>query len=180
MSDKAYHSSARGGGSGRDDWSTPRDLFEAIERRHRLCFVLDAACEMHNAMCDYGAAHDDGDDGLLLDWSAFGPTWLNPPYSETRMWMAKARAEGVRVPVACLVPCRPSTRWWAESVHSPHGETCAAFVDLLHGRVRFNGAPSGAPFPSAVVVYLPGWEGPPVVRVWDWRADIKNHHEEPQ
>jgi site-specific DNA-methyltransferase (adenine-specific) len=163
------HSSARGSGTGRDDWSTPRDLFEAIERRHRLCFALDAACEEHNRMCVTGAVDVDG---LKADWSAFGPTWVNPPYSEVRAWMHKARNEGTRVPVACLVPCRPSTRWWAESVHSPHGETCAAFVDLLFGRVKFDGAPSGAPFPSAVVVYLPGWQGPPVVRMWDWRADL--------
>ena len=166
----ACHSSARGDGDGRDDWQTPRELFEAIEQRHRLCFALDAACETHNALCERAAAHDAGVDGLSLDWSTFGPTWVNPPYSEVRRWMQKARREGRRVPVACLVPCRPSTRWWAESVHSPHGLTCAAFVDMLHGRVTFQGAPSGAPFPSAVVVYLPGWQGPPVVRVWDWRS----------
>ena len=171
MTDKAYHSSARGSGAGRDDWRTPRELFDAIGRRYRIRFELDAACETHNALCPLSLAHDKGDDGLIFDWSSFGATWVNPPYSDVRKWMRKARDEGQRVPVACLVPCRPSTRWWSESVHSPHGLTCAAFVDLLHGRVRFDGAPSGAPFPSAVVVYLPGWQGPPVVRVWDWRAE---------
>jgi site-specific DNA-methyltransferase (adenine-specific) len=48
--------------------------------------------------------------------------------------------------VVCLVPARPGSGWW--HVHAMRGE-----VRFLPGRLRFGGAKTGAPFPSAVVIF---------------------------
>jgi hypothetical protein len=48
--------------------------------------------------------------------------------------------------VVALVPARPGSAWWHEYV--ARGE-----VEFLRGRLRFGGAASSAPFPSAVVVF---------------------------
>lgn len=66
---------------------------------------------------------------------------------------------GDQTGLAGLVPARTDTRWWHEFC-APHE------VRFLRGRVKFQGERSGAPFPSAVVVF--GTE--PAVRYWDWRS----------
>jgi hypothetical protein len=48
--------------------------------------------------------------------------------------------------VVCLVPARVDTAWWHD--YCTRGE-----IRFLRGRLKFNGAESGAPFPSAVVVF---------------------------
>jgi hypothetical protein len=48
--------------------------------------------------------------------------------------------------VACLMPARVDTSWW-------HDYATCGEIRFLRGRVRFGGASSGAPFPSAVVVF---------------------------
>ena len=50
--------------------------------------------------------------------------------------------------VVCLVPARTDTRWWHEWVVG-----CATEVRFIRGRLKFGDSGSGAPFPSAVVVY---------------------------
>ena len=89
------------------------------------------------------------DDGLALPW--IGSVFVNPPYGRALgLWMQKARAEaehGRAQPVIALVPARPDTRWWHDHV------VRRADVFLLKGRLRFGGASSAAPFPSALVVW---------------------------
>jgi site-specific DNA-methyltransferase (adenine-specific) len=48
--------------------------------------------------------------------------------------------------VVCLVPARTDTAWW-------HRYAEAGEVEFLPGRIRFGEAASGAPFPSAIVVF---------------------------
>jgi site-specific DNA-methyltransferase (adenine-specific) len=93
--------------------------------------------------------------------------WCNPPYSRLREWLRKCASEGARVPVVALIPARTDTAEWHESVMP-----LAHSVLLLRGRVRFVGATAGAPFPSAVVVWLPGHRGGPRVEAWDWRIEV--------
>lgn len=79
-----------------------------------------------------------------------GRVWCNPPYGRTiGLWLARAweaAQEGSAEVVVCLVPARTDTRWWHD--YCARGE-----VRFIPGRVRFGGAKSGAPFPSAVVVF---------------------------
>ena len=50
--------------------------------------------------------------------------------------------------VVMLLAARPDTRWWHEWVAGKATE-----VRFVKGRLKFGGSESGAPFPSAVVVY---------------------------
>ena len=175
-----HYTSARTG-TGRDDWATPPELVTAIARKLDVRFALDTACESHNAIEGVRAvcAVDRGADGLTTDWvmSLYltreaapdhrDAAWCNPPYSQIRLWLAKCAHEGQRCRVVALIPARTDTRAWHESVMPS-----AHRVLLLKGRVRFAGAATGAPFPSAVVEWLPGATGGPRVASWDWRADL--------
>ncbi len=82
---------------------------------------------------------------------------MNPPYGrEIGDWMKKAHesATGYDATVACLVPSRTDTKWW-HSYALPHE------IRFLRGRLTFEGAKHGAPFPSAIVVMRPPSENNP-------------------
>lgn len=67
--------------------------------------------------------------------------------------------------VVCLLPSRTDTRWWHNYVMR------AAEIRFVEGRLKFGGASSGAPFPSAVVVFRPGEQQ---LRVSSMHARIPN------
>lgn len=146
--------------SASDEWATPRDLFVCLDAEFH--FNLDAAALPSNALCRW--SFSPWDDGLAHHWP--GRVWLNPPYGrQIGRWVEKARMEAARGSlVVCLLPARTDTRWWWESC--TYGE-----IRFLPGRLRFGGGDSGAPFPSAVVVFHPYL--PPSTRSvlwWDWRS----------
>ena len=137
-----------------DDWATPQAVFAALDAEFR--FNLDASADARNAKCPrfFTAA----DDGLAQQWQ--GTVWLNPPYGRhgggISAWMEKARESALAgATVVCLVPARTDTRWWPESAMR------AAEVRLVRGRLCFGAGNNPAPFPSAIVVFRPGDDGPP-------------------
>jgi phage N-6-adenine-methyltransferase len=125
------------------EWSTPLDLFRDLDAEFH--FDLDVCALPENAKCP--RYFTPADDGLAQRW--IGNCFCNPPYGRTiGDWMRKAWEEsqaGAAV-VACLVPARTDTVWWHD--YATRGE-----VRLLKGRIKFGGVRSGAPFPSAVVVF---------------------------
>jgi site-specific DNA-methyltransferase (adenine-specific) len=127
------------------EWATPPEIYDPLHARYD--FTLDACSTRDNAKC---AQHfTKAEDGLTQIWT--GRVWMNPPYGpEIKAWMRKAweSAQTTADLVVCLVPVRTDTRWWQEYVIGTGAE-----VTYLPGRIRFNGAPAGAPFPSAVVVF---------------------------
>jgi site-specific DNA-methyltransferase (adenine-specific) len=114
--------------SSRDDWETPRAMFDALNARYG--FTLDPASTDENAKCarHYTAA----DDGLAQDWAG-EVVWLNPPYGRNiAAWMRKASAEAARgAQIVALVPARTDTAWFHDYV-KPY-----ARVEFLRGRVKF-------------------------------------------
>ena len=151
----------------RMDWRTPRDLFDALDAE--FFFRVDAAATRENAMVGryYGPDHEipaHRDALALAVWNS--PAWLNPPYGRALpLWMrhAHAQAEIHGSTVVCLVPARTDSRWWHDYVMQ------ATDIRLIPGRVRFEGATAGAPFPSAIVVFAPRRQAWPNVRAWHWR-----------
>lgn len=162
-----------GGKEGRprpkDDWRTPPDLYGRLDRE--FGFAWDAACTYKNCLAPTGSyAGPWGGDAFRAPWPIdLGPIWNNPPYSNVRPWLVRAREAGLRVPVVCLLPADTSTRWWWDLV-----ATSASEVRFLRGRVRFY-TPDGAGIhktrggggstigPSAIVIYSPAG-GPPTYR----------------
>lgn len=132
-----------------DEWVTPPELFQDLAYAYGP-FDLDPAAQPDTAQAP--RFYTPVEDGLAQPWD--GVVWLNPPYSQVGLWVAKAVREvasGAATRVVCLVGARTDTRWWHEFVPR------ATEVVLLKGRVRFC-TPAGdrrqsAPFPSAVLVF---------------------------
>ena len=129
--------------SATDLWETPQWLFDRLAKEFPM--MTDVCALPENAKCMRFFTPEM--DGLAQEWSGF--CWMNPPYGrEIGKWVKKAResaAEGSAT-VVCLVPARTDTAWWHEYCKS-------AEVRMLRGRLKFGGSQSGAPFPSAVVIF---------------------------
>lgn len=131
--------------SKRDDWETPQDFFDSLNREFR--FTLDPCCTIHSAKCEKFFTKET--DGLSQDWSK-DVVFMNPPYGrQIKAWMKKAYethlAGGT---VVCLVPARTDTAWW-------HDYAAKGSVRFVRGRLKFGDGKQSAPFPSAVVVFGP-------------------------
>ena len=125
-----------------DQWATPQDLFDELNAE--FGFELDVCADESNAKC--ARFFTASDDGLAQEWS--GTCWMNPPYGEViGEWVAKAKASAdAGATVVCLVPARVDTAWWWNNCR--YGE-----IRFLKGRLKFGGAETSAPFPSAVVIF---------------------------
>ena len=129
--------------SDRDDWETPQAFFD--EWNARFGFTLDVCATPENSKCARFYTREQ--DGLAQKWD--GVCWMNPPYGrEIGHWVKKAYESSLLgAMVVCLLPARTDTAWWHDYV-LPHAE-----VHFIRGRIRYVGAKSAAPFPSAVAVF---------------------------
>lgn len=132
-----------------DMWSTPQDLFDALDREFH--FTLDVCATPENAKCkDF---YSPMIDGLRQPW--LGVCWMNPPYGrEIGKWVQKAyQSSRAGAIVVCLLPARTDTRWWQTFVWNEAIGQIANEIRFLAGRIRFSGSRNCAPFPSAIVVF---------------------------
>lgn len=141
--------------SATDEWSTPQDFFDAVARE--FAFDLDVCALDSSAKCARYFTPDT--DGLAQEWA--GTCWMNPPYgSAIAAWVSKAHeASEQGATVVCLLPARVDTGWWWD--HCRYAE-----IRFLRGRLRFGGSDTGAPFPSAIVVF----GRPARVVWWEWAS----------
>lgn len=132
--------------SGKSDWETPDWFFDALDNEFH--FTLDACASMENRKCRvFYSIHQNA---FRLQWR--GVVYCNPPYSDgIDRWLAKAKVSALEneATIVVLVPARTDTRAWFD--HVRFGE-----VRFLKGRLKFKGAPTSAPFPSALVIFRPG------------------------
>ncbi len=141
--------------SARQDWATPVPLFNAVNEE--FCFSMDAAADASNTKCDLFLS--ESDDALGVSWAnhlsnhgvdpATAAVWLNPPYGRgVGAWLQKVIAESCHIQsIVVLVMVRSDTKWWVDYAMR------ADEIRLIAGRVRFVGAASGAPAPSALLVF---------------------------
>jgi hypothetical protein len=63
-----------------DNWGTPQDFFDKLDREFR--FDLDVCAEKWNRKCEvyFGPDSADGRDGLDELWGQNRVCWCNPPY----------------------------------------------------------------------------------------------------
>ncbi len=130
--------------SASDLWETPQNLFDALDDKWK--FQLDVCATPDNAKCAKFFTKEV--DGLSQKWD--GVCWMNPPYGrEIIKWMAKAyESSKAGATVICLVPSRTDTAWW-------HTYAMLGDIAFLRGRLKFGGHKNSAPFPSAIVVFIP-------------------------
>jgi phage N-6-adenine-methyltransferase len=129
--------------SATDEWSTPQDLFDALDAE--FGFTLDPCSTDGNAKCDHHFTLQDF--GHWQDWS--GETvFMNPPYGrELGRWVRKAYEESLNgATVVCLLPSRTDNAWF-------HDYCLKGEVRFLRGRLKFGGEKWNAPFPSMIVVF---------------------------
>ena len=128
---------------GRDDWCTPEKPI--LERVRGIAPIgLDPCTTQENTT---GAArfYTAEDDGLKQSWAGEGLRFINFPYSQAGLWVAKIVAEARTCPHTIVLPAaRPGSGWYRTlQAH------CGLYVEL-EKRVKFVGAESTAPFPTAV------------------------------
>jgi site-specific DNA-methyltransferase (adenine-specific) len=132
--------------SAKQTWRTPAWLVRAIQTIGPI--TLDPCASRVKA--HHFAERNYTRRGLVDFWPHHGLVYVNPPYSRAiATWAAHCRTQASRgATVLLLVPARPDTAWWHESV-----ATGANRIAFLRGRLKFQGARHAAPFPSALVLY---------------------------
>lgn len=146
--------------SNKDDWATPWEIVEEY-RAKGFAFRLDPAATRATAKAPL--CYTKEENGLEQDWYPYSPVFCNPPYGRgvTGLWVKKAVDE---MELGCtsvpLLPARTDNVWWHKYIWDRergrprrHRE-----VDFRKGRIKFVGAPHGAPFPSVIVTFW-GKEG---------------------
>ncbi|CAK1244316.1 MULTISPECIES: DNA N-6-adenine-methyltransferase [Fructobacillus] len=134
--------------SKKDDWETPTDLFEKLNKKFK--FDLDAcANDSNHKLSNYYSV---GNSCLEHDWQ--GNVFMNPPYGrDMYSFIKKAYEEHLRDKnrfIVMLIPSRTDTKYWHEFIQDK------AVVKFIRGRLKFevSGQPKdAAPFPSCLVVY---------------------------
>lgn len=95
--------------TGKDDWGTPQDLFDALNKE--FGFTLDPCADDSNHKCEKYYTKEQ--DGLAQSWE--GETvFCNPPYSRKTKtnagqvaWVEKCYTEAKRGDHSCYVDTRP-------------------------------------------------------------------------
>ncbi|HFV5737181.1 TPA: DNA N-6-adenine-methyltransferase [Escherichia coli] len=143
MSHPIIHIGRYHGGS--DDWRTPYRLFHSLRREFN--FSLDGAATEHDALLPRFT-----DDIHNQSWVG-ERVFCNPPYSDTKTFLAKAPEADLAV---FLIPYRPHTSYWLRHIYS--NNHCHE-IRILHRAVKYlppaghNGLVIRAPFPAALVVF---------------------------
>lgn len=129
--------------SASDEWCTPKYLFDELNREFK--FTVDAASTHENALV--GKHWTIEEDGLLQCWDN-ERVWCNPPYGrQIAKWVKKA-SEAVGGVVVMLIPARTDTAYWHDYIF-PN----ATDIRFIRGRLHFSSSKTGAPFPSAIVIF---------------------------
>ena len=122
-------------------WETPQDLFDKLNSVFN--FETDVCAVPETAKCDTYFTPEI--DGLKQEWE--GVCWMNPPYGREQIkWIEKASKENATT--VCLIPARPDTKVWHETIFEKAQGIC-----FIKGRLKFGGSKDSAPFPSAIIVF---------------------------
>ena len=130
---------------GSDYWRTPFLLFKNLHRE--FGFTIDGAATKHDALLPRFT-----DDIRNQSWDG-ERVFCNPPYSDTKTFLAKASEADLAV---FLIPYRPHTTYWLRHIYS--NNHCHE-IRILHRAVKYlppaghNGLVIRSPFASAIVIF---------------------------
>ena len=119
-----------------DKWNTPLDLYNFLNAEFN--FELDP-CPAEGI-----------NNGLLIPWNK--TTYINPPYGRgIGKWVEKGYESSLNgFTMVMLLPARTDTQWWHDYCMK------ASEIRFIRGRLHFNEYSTGAPFPSAIVIFRGG------------------------
>ena len=128
-----------------EEWSTPQDFFNLIDKEFK--FTLDAAATVENAKCKNFYTIEDN--GLEQKWT--GVVWCNPPYGrKIYKWIEKAKdSSNDGATVVMLLPARTDTQWFHNLIYKKEE------IRFIKGRLKFGDGKGSAPFPSMLVIFRP-------------------------
>lgn len=115
------------------NWQTPLEVYELLNTEFDFDFD---PCPVNPSF-----------DGFNINWGK--RNFINPPYGrEIGKWLKKGYEESLLGKLCVfLIPSRTDTRWWHDYVMK------AKEIRFVKGRIKFNGATTGAPFPSCIVIF---------------------------
>lgn len=153
----------------KQDYMTPREFLDAVERRFGP-LVLDLAADetTHVTPRWYGPGGV-VPDALAVDWSRAdmkptGPLWLNPPFANIAPWAERCKIHGRRgATILFLTPASVSSEWFAQHVH---GE---ALVLPIRPRLKFGGM--GESYPKDLMLSVFGPYVAPGFKLWKWTEE---------
>ena len=127
-----------------DLWATPQAFFDELNSEFH--FTLDPCANDENHKC--AKYYTEADDGLTKSWEG-ERVFCNPPYGRAiAAWVKKCHDEAQKgTLVVMLIPARTDTTYFHDYIYHK------AELRFIRGRLHFNEAPQGAPFPSMVVIY---------------------------
>lgn len=122
----------------RDSWRTPAWLFNYFSKLSGG-FVVDAAADEHNALCDI--YYTEEDDSLSMEWPEKVNIWLNPPYSDPLPWVKKVveQVTDNNCVVYMLLPDDISNEWFRLA----YDNAAEAYMLLHNGQPKYQGGKSG-------------------------------------
>jgi len=149
-------------GKSKQDYSTPQELIDAIERRLGP-FQFDLAASYLNTKAPRFISLDKEEDSLKVDWPIGELCWLNPPFADIEPWVKKCRITSeLGSKIVMLAPASVGSNWFAEEVWGHAG------VVALRPRITFEGCKD--PYPKDCMLLLWGIGWPSFgFGLWKWR-----------
>lgn len=136
-----------------DERSTPSELFDPLHKEFH--FTLDVCAMAENAkLHNYFSLTENG---LKQPWAGHR-CFMNPPYSDIRSWLYKAREESLKgALVVAILPCDTSTKWfheyfWNKDLHDVRGKVRIRFPSK---RFKFGDNTNSAKFATLIGIFKP-------------------------
>lgn len=146
---------------GRQDWETPWELFDKLDRHFN--FTIDAAATPDNTKCDRWLT--EYDDALVQDLSG-EVIFCNPPYQDVLPWVNKFIEWSKYNMVVALLQDKTDTLWFKKLFSEAYE------LRFLHGRVSFIGTKTGNMHGAIVACLDWSMAVERQVSIWDWRKDM--------
>ncbi len=136
-----------------DEWATPQQFFDTLDAE--FDFDLDVAATKKNTKCRHYFSKREN--GLKQDWYKASRTktiFCNPPFGgQTGLWVEKALHESQKgCTVVVVIPFRSDTSYLHDFAFNKASE-----IRLVRGRIKYNDGNTASPFPTAVIVFTPGY-----------------------
>ena len=117
----------------KDDWSTPKEFYEYL-----LAQGYSDPCPLHSK-----------EDNLSKIYPKGTKLFINPPYSKIIEWTEFIK-NNIHNRILLLIPSRTDTKYFHELLK------LQPWIYFIKGRLKFGNSKESAPFPSLLLLFIPG------------------------